>query len=96
MPNEPIHGCVMLTLDNVERIIAVAAKRKFTIEYLRDNIEYNAEDGFETILYTSVYPWNNQISTFNDAPFEGEYHESQPLMSTDEFIALLETTPEIV
>lgn len=96
MSKEPIPGRVMLTADNVERIIVVAAKRKFTLEDLRDTIEYHAEEGYETILFTSVYPWNNQISNFNAVPYDPEYHDDAPCMTTDEFIALLETTPEIV
>lgn len=94
----PIPASVMLTRDNVDRIIDVAAKRAFTLEGLRDTIEYHAEDGYETILFTSVYPWNKQISNFNAVPFDARYHPATdvPLMDTDEFIALLETTSEIV
>ena len=97
MPREPIPGSVMLTYDNVERIIAVAAKRGFTIERLRDSIKYHAEeDGCETILFTSVYPWSQQISNFNDVPYNAscEYGDV-PLMTTEEFLELLESTPEI-
>jgi hypothetical protein len=96
MPNEPIPGSVILTHDNVERIIEVAAKRGFTIGHLRDSIEYHAEeDGAETILFTSVYPWIQQISNFNDVPYDPSYEYGVPLMSTEEFLALLESTPEI-
>jgi hypothetical protein len=96
---EPIPGSVMLTHDNVERIVNVAAKRGFAIYHLRDSIDYHTEEyGAETILFTSVYPWIPAISNFNDVPFDPSYHPSPdvPLMDTDEFIALLETTPEIV
>lgn len=97
MPREPIPGSVMLTHDNVERIIEVAAKRGFTIEHLRDSIDYHAEDGDKTILFTSVYPWIQQISNFNDVPFNPSYHPAPnvPLMTTEEFLELLESTPEI-
>lgn len=96
MTRTPIPGSVILTHDNVERIIEVAAKRKFTIGHLRDSIDYHAEeDGAKTILYTSIYPWSKQISNFNDVPYDPSYESGVPLMTTDEFIALLETTPEI-
>lgn len=96
MTREPIPGSVILTHDNVERIIAVAAKRGFTIEHIRDSIDYHAEeDGAETILFTSVYPWIPQISNFNDVPYDPSYEYGVPLMDTNEFIALLESTPEI-
>src|SRR3954468_20437966 len=98
MPREPIPGSVMLTYDNVERIIAVAAKRGFTIQHLRDSIKYHAEeDGCGTILFTSVYPWIPAISNFNDVPFDPSYHPAPnvPLMNTEEFLELLESTPEI-
>lgn len=96
MNREPIPGSVILTHDNVERIIEVAAKRKFTLGRLRNNIDYHAEeDGAETILFTSVYPWSKQISNFGDAPYDPSFDYGVPLMTTDEFIALLETTPEI-
>jgi hypothetical protein len=96
MPNEPIPGCVILTSDNVERIIEVAAKRKFTIEHLRDSLEYNAEEGDGTLLYTSVYPWIPQISNFNDVPYDPSVPVDYPhMMSTEEFLELLESTPEI-
>jgi len=95
MTREPIPGCVIITPDNVELIIEVAAKRKFTIEHLRDNMEYNAEDGFSTILYTSVYPWIPQISNFNDQPHSPTAEIYAPMMNTEEFLALLESTPEI-
>lgn len=98
MSREPIPGSVMLTHDNVERIIEVAAKRGFTLQGLRNTIKSHARRGTETILFTSVYPWSQQISNFNPVPFNSSHHPASgvPLMSTDEFIALLETTPEIV
>lgn len=95
---EPIPASIMLTHDNVERIIAVAGKRGFTLQDLRDTIDYHTEDyGAETILFTSIYPWIPAISNFNAVPFNESYHPADgvPLMETDEFIALLETTPEI-
>lgn len=94
---DPIPGSVMLTRDNVDRIVEVAKKRGFTLEHYYDAIEYNAADGYETIVFTSVYPWIPAISNFNDVPFDARYHPADgvPLMETDEFIALLETTPEI-
>src|SRR3954465_5861302 len=96
MSTEPIPGRIILPPDNVERIIEVAAERQFTIDHLRDSIEYNAEDGFGTMLYTSVYPWIPAISNFNDVPFTGspESLSDVPLMSTEEFLELLESTPE--
>ncbi len=97
MTLEPTHGRIILTNENVEQIVAVAAKRRFTIGHLVDTIVYHAEEfGLETVLYTSVYPWNKQISNFNDMPYDPSYRSDVPLMTTDEFIALLETTPEIV
>src|SRR4051794_29707265 len=98
MPREPIPGSVMLTYDNVERIIEVAAKRGFTLQSLRNTIKYHAlEDGCETILFTSVYPWSQQISNFNAVPFDPSVHPASdvPLMTTEEFLELLESTPEI-
>jgi hypothetical protein len=95
---EPIPGSVMLTDENVERIIEVAAKRGFTLDHYRDAIIYHREDdGAETIVFTSFYPWNQQISNFNDVPFDPSYHPAPgvPLMDTEEFIALLERMPEI-
>ena len=97
MPHAPIPGSVILTHDNVDRIIEVAAKRGFTLDHYRDSIDYNAEDGYQTIVFTSVYPWIPAISNFNDVPYlESEHDETDvPLMSTEEFLALLESTPEI-
>lgn len=92
-----IPGSVMLTDDNVERIIEVAAKRGFTLNRLRRAVESNARRGKETILFTSVYPWSQQISNFNDVPFDSSVHPADdvPLMTTEEFLELLESTPEI-
>lgn len=96
MTREPIPGCVILTHDNVEQIIEVAGKRGFTIEHLRDSIDYNAKDGAETILYTSIYPWIQQISNFNDTPlWSRDDIDRIPLMSTEEFLELLKSVPEI-
>ena len=95
MPTAPIPGCIILTADNVEPIIEVAAKRGFTIGHIRDNIEDNAEDGFETVLFTSVYPWIPAISNFNDVPHDPSLELLLPPMSTEEFLELLESTPEI-
>ncbi len=97
MTLEPIHGRIILTHENVGRIIKVAAKRRFTIDHLVDAINYNVEDfDAKTVLYTSVYPWSKQISNFNDVPYDPSYLPDEPFMTTDEFIALLETTPENV
>jgi hypothetical protein len=98
MPRNPIPGSVLLTDDNVDRIVEVAAKRGFTIDHLRDNMEYHVEeDDAQTILFTSVYPWIPAISNFNDVPFDPSYHPAPgvPLMTTEEFLELLESTPEI-
>lgn len=95
---EPIPGSVMLTHDNIDRIVEVASKRGFTLGSLRNTIKSHTRRECETILFTSVYPWSQQISNFNAVPFDSSCHPASdvPLMSTDEFIALLETTPEIV
>lgn len=98
MSRNPIPASVMLTHDNADRIAAVANKRGFTINHWHDNIDYHLEeDEAETILFTSVYPWIPAISNFGDVPFDPSCHPAPgvPLMETDEFIALLETTPEI-
>ena len=97
MPRNPIPGCVLLTDDNVDRIVEVAAKRGFTIDHLRTNMEDNViEDGCQTMLYTSVYPWIPAISNFNDVPFDpSDGIVYAPLMTTEEFLELLESTPEI-
>jgi hypothetical protein len=97
MSSEPIPGSVMLTDDNVERIIEVAAKRGFTLQSLRRTLISHTRRGTETILFTSVYPWSQQISNFNAVPFSSSIHPSPyvPLMSTEEFLELLESTPEI-
>jgi hypothetical protein len=97
MTTEPIPGSVMLTNDNVERIVEVAAKRGFTLQSLRNTIKYNTRNGDETILFTSVYPWSQQISNFNAVPYDPSIHPALdvPLMNTEEFLKLLESTPEI-
>src|SRR3954470_16779630 len=97
MTKEPIPGSVMLTNDNVERIIEVAAKRGFTLQSLRNSIKFNTRNGKETIMFTSVYPWSQQISNFNAVPYDSSIHPASgvPLMTTEEFLALLESTPEI-
>src|SRR3954451_38000 len=94
MSPEPIPGSVMLTDDNVERIIEVAAKRGFTLQSLRNTIKSNTRRGVKTIMFTSVYPWSQQISNFNAVPFNPSYHPAVdvPLMSTEEFLELLEST----
>lgn len=93
-----IHGSVMLTEDNVERIIEVAAKRGFTLESFRNNIRRNALRGKETILFTIVHQNSQQIGNFNPVPYDPSIHPvfDVPLMETHQFIALLETTPEDV
>lgn len=96
MTREPIPGAVILTFDNVERIIEIAAKRGFTIGHLRDSIPYHAEEGaLGTILYTSIYPWIQQISNFNDVPYYSTEDLPTDLMETEEFLALLKSVPEI-
>lgn len=96
MPNVPMPGSVMLTHDNVDLIIEVAAKRGFTLGDLSDTIDYIAEYGDqETILFTSVYPWIPCISNFNAVPFDPSYDHDVPLMTTEAFVELLESTPEI-
>jgi hypothetical protein len=97
MSTDPIPGSVMLTEDNVERIIEVAEKRQFTLKDLRNTIKSNTRRGKETILFTSVYPWIPTISNFNAVSFNPSVHPSPdvPLMTTEEFLELLESTPEI-
>jgi len=97
MPQDSIPGCIILTEDNVDRIVAAARTRGFTIEYLRDNMTYHLEeDGSPTMLYTSYYPWNRQMSTFNDVPFDPSTDEATvPLMNIEEFLALIHRAKEV-
>lgn len=97
MTTNIIPGSVMLTDDNVERIIEVASKREFTLQGLRNSIKSNTRRGAETILFTSVHTRSQQISNFNAVPFNSSIHPASdiPLMTTEEFLELLESTPEI-
>lgn len=98
MSNDPIHGKTIITLDNVEPIIEAAAKRKWTIEHLRTSIEEATEFGEQTILYTAIYIHHPipQIAGFNEVWYTPESTDDVPLMTTDEFITLIEMMPEVV
>lgn len=72
---------ILLTEDNVDRIVEDAKKLQMNLSHLRDNMRYNAEDGFETYLITDgdLNEYNNITFTeFTDAGFRSTWKFVHP------------------
>src|SRR3954447_7992117 len=57
---------IKLTEENIPQIVEVTTKLGWTLDHLHDNMSFNAEDGFETILFMKLYKYTTEIATFND------------------------------
>lgn len=60
-----------VTEETIDYIVDYAKTRGFTLDYMRDNMEYHAEDGFELYCITdgSVELRNVTFSTFTHPDF---------------------------
>lgn len=60
---------VKLTEENIPQIIEATAPFGWTLHYdLQDTMEFNAEDGFDTILYMKLFKDTTDIATFANEP----------------------------
>lgn len=56
---------IQVTEETLPQILEKTAPLGWTLGYLKDNMEYNAEDGFDTILFMKLYREDpTQIATF--------------------------------
>jgi hypothetical protein len=72
---------IKLTDENIPKIIEAIVPFGWTLDHLQDNMEYNAEDGFDTILFMKLYHGSTDIATFTD---EVMYESNAPYRLTDE------------
>lgn len=70
-----------LNSETTPRIIEAAATLGWTLDHLQDNVEFNAEDGFETTLLMKLFPDDNEIATFNEVT--GDYAENMFRVTED-------------
>lgn len=58
---------IKLTNENIPHIIEVTTPLGWTLHNtLQDNMEFNAEDGFDTMLFMKLYQGTTEIATFTD------------------------------
>lgn len=57
---------IKLTEENIPQIVEATKPFGWTLNHLQDNMEYNAEDGFDTILFMKLYQGTTEIATFTD------------------------------
>lgn len=62
---------IVLNETNIQQIDTVARPLGWTLDHLKDNMEFNAEDGFDTILYMKLFPDSTEIATFDDQSLVG-------------------------
>jgi hypothetical protein len=74
---------IQLTEENIPQIIAVTKPLGWNLDsYIQDNMEFNAEDGFDTILFMKLYREDpTQIATFADEEMDDP---NPPYRLTDE------------
>lgn len=60
--------------ENLEFIIEYAKDRRLNLDYLKDTLEYNAENGFDTMLVTDGTPEQNNV-TFTEM-IEDDFNNS--------------------
>lgn len=61
---------IYLTEEILPRILEQTAPLGWTLGYLKGNIEYNAEDGYDTILFMKLYRDTTDIATFAEEPMD--------------------------
>jgi len=75
---------VQLTEENIPLIIEKTAPLGWTLHYnLQDNLEFNAEDGFDTMLYMKLYRGTTEIATFADEEYDFSEPDIRLLDETD-------------
>lgn len=52
--------------DNIDYIVEYAREREMNLDYIKDNMEYNALDGVDTYVVTDEDPENPLHCTFTD------------------------------
>jgi hypothetical protein len=64
-----------LTADNLDEMIELGAQHEFTLDHLQDQMEFNADFGWDTYL-TMQTDDRDKVLTFNDIPsieFDGTW-----------------------
>ena len=61
---------ITLTDTNITQIIEATTPLGWTLSYIKDNMEYNAEDGFETVLFMKLFKDSTDIATFAEESME--------------------------
>jgi hypothetical protein len=79
---------IQITHDNVDQIVDAAKSQAWTLDHLKDNLEYNeAEDGFQAlVLYITVIKANGHIMNCNDVPIYDDSHEVMDHISVKELL----------
>lgn len=63
---------ILVTKQNIDFIMEYADNLGFNLDYLPDNVEYNAEDGYATYLITDGTSEKNNV-TFTEMTETGFY-----------------------
>jgi hypothetical protein len=59
---------IKLTEENIPQIEAATLPFGWTLDHLQDNMEVNADFGWDTTLFMKLYQGTTEIATFSDEP----------------------------
>lgn len=83
---------IHLTEHNVDKIVEEAKSLGYSLSYLRDTIEYNAENGFDTYLVTDGASATNNI-TFTEF-VDTDFHRIWKFAEAESPTEFVEITPK--
>jgi 2-polyprenyl-3-methyl-5-hydroxy-6-metoxy-1,4-benzoquinol methylase len=75
---------VQLTEENIPQIIEKAAQFGWTFHYdMQDNFEFNAKEGFDSILYMKLVRGTTEIAAFVHEPYNFSKPDIRLIDETD-------------
>jgi hypothetical protein len=88
-PRTPRTVAIKLTTKNIAPIVAEAAKRNWTLDHYKDNLEFYSEDGMDVYSVLSVDETSGVIINFNDIPVSKVPEELMPTVPLEQFLELI-------
>lgn len=82
---------IKVTEDTLPQILEKTSPLGWTLGYLKDNMEFNAEDGYDTILFMKLYRGTTEIATFVEEEWDEVNENIRLTEGTDPLFGIFHT-----
>lgn len=83
-----IHHTILITNDNVQKIVDAAAYHGWTLDHLEDTLEDTTDNGAALVMYFTLDK-TGKIVNFNDVPFYDDSYKTMDHTELDTFLELI-------